>query len=52
MKYDVEISVIDTVCYTVETASCEEHAREIAEQMFRQDHPDLDFIVSSSSESK
>lgn len=45
MKYHVEISVMDSITYTIETASCEEHAGDLAIQMFKQEYPDLDFSI-------
>ena len=45
MKYHVTIEVLDEITYTIDTAYCEEHAGDIAIQMFKQDYPDLNFQI-------
>ena len=45
MKYHITIEVLDEITYTINTASCEEHAGDIAIQMFKQDYPDLNFQI-------
>ena len=45
MKYHITIEVLDEITYTIETASCEEHAGDLAIQMFKQDYPDLNFQI-------
>lgn len=50
MKYLVEIDVMDSILYTVNTDSCEEHAKELAIQQFKQDYPDLSFCVTNCEE--
>lgn len=45
MKYNIEISVMGSAIITVETASCVEHAKEIALQMVKQDYPDASIQI-------
>lgn len=44
-KYRISISVMDEVSYTIDSASCSDHAAELAAQHFKQDHPDFNFMV-------
>ena len=46
MKYNIEISIMDSISYTIETASCVEHAKELAIEMVKQDYPDLNFTIT------
>lgn len=45
MKYHITIEILDEIAYTINTASCEEHAGALAIQMFKQDYPDLNFQI-------
>lgn len=46
MKYNIEISIMDSILHTIETASCVEHAKELAIEMVKQDYPDLSFTIT------
>ena len=51
-KYYVTISIMDQVTYTIETASCDEHAGDLAIELFKQDYPDLNFAIIECEEEK
>ena len=40
VKYNIDVQVTESVVITVNNASCVEHAKELAEQMIKQDYPD------------
>lgn len=46
MKYNIDISIMDSTTITVESASCIEHAKEIALQMVKQDYPDASITIT------
>ena len=37
---------MDEITYTTENASCEEHAGDLAIQLFKQEYPDLNFCIT------
>lgn len=46
MKFKVDISVMGDLQYTIGSASCEENARELAIQLFKQEYPDFDPVIT------